>query len=882
MLWRWILALSWAVLLLVGGPAEGAEGTGEPEVLASYHALWLETVSPLLSETERARFEALDDAEAREAFIAGFWRSRDPTPGTPDNDFRELWERNARLGRELFGSLDDDRARALVLIGARPQKVHVFPCPAFQIRLGDLNGDGAVEMGDLRVWVYPPSWVVPYGRSEPLSEGFSLVFVERCTHPRGPRCQGVAHRLWTPEDGSLHGLPGEKPAEMVVARMRAHGNRTGCFAGDAVWEELAAALRSGLGWEGLEERLGLADLRPHSDGWIDAALRDLRPASADLATLRLGFPARTREGTVLEGVVGVSQEAFEVAAPGETERAALALEGEVFTEAQQVDRFSYRYHLPLLAAAGDQISLSFHRRLPPGSYGLVVRLFDNEEDPLWRETREIRVPDLGKGTPTWSGDPDLLEALAVDAAPERHEVQLVPPGPGLYVGPVELEVAAYGPAVSGVELWLDGERAAEDGSPPYRFEVDLGEAPRSHALRAVAVDDAGRELARDEVRLNAGPHRFAVRLLAPTPGEAPANRALLTRVAVERPRDARIDRLELYLDDALAATLYQPPFVQHLSFPPGREPYFVRAVAYLEDGRTAEDTVFLHSSGEAEEIEVELVELYTTVLDREGRPVLGLTAEDFTVLDEGEEQPIHRFQTLDDVPIHVGLLMDVSDSMAPHLDQARESALRFFEQVLRPGDQAAVVAFHHRPRIVAAFTEHVEVLESSMVGLLAEGGTALYDSLVFALHYFGGLRGKRALVLLSDGEDQHSRATLSDALDYARRVGVAVYPIAIGSGDVRTLGREDPGLGRTLHKWVFASPYVRQLRRLARETGGRYFAVEDVADLDTVYRVLEEELRSQYLVTYHVPAGVGEGFRRVELRVADPELAVHTMGGYIP
>ena len=134
------------------------------------------------------------------------------------------------------------------------------------------------------------------------------------------------------------------------------------------------------------------------------------------------------------------------------------------------------------------------------------------------------------------------------------------------------------------------------------------------------------------------------------------------------------------------------------------------------------------------------------------------------------------------------------------------------------------------------FTNDHEVLAGGLAGLTAEGETALHDSLVYALHYFSGLRGKRALILLSDGEDVGSAYTFDEALDFARRTGVPIYTIGLGVAQRDAMART-------------------KLVRLAQDTGGRSFFIDSAEGLTSVYKRIETELRAQYLIAYQSSQG---------------------------
>jgi len=267
--------------------------------------------------------------------------------------------------------------------------------------------------------------------------------------------------------------------------------------------------------------------------------------------------------------------------------------------------------------------------------------------------------------------------------------------------------------------------------------------------------------------------------------------------------------------------------------------------------------------GPGESLDVDFVELYATVLDRGGHPVDDLRPEEVELLEDGRPQALRRFERVGDVPIHAAVMLDTSGSMAERLDAAVAAALRFFEEVLTPSDRAAVITFADAPHLAVRFTGRIDRLAGGLAHLAADGETALYDSLAYALHYFSGLTGKRAIVLLSDGADSRSRTRFEDVLDFARRTGVAIYTIGL---DIPSTPPE-PGM---------------VLERLARETGGRYFAVQRATSLGSVYERIESELRAQWLLAYQSDAPGGAAFRHVEVRIRRPGCTARTAAGYYP
>ncbi|HEX2165041.1 MAG TPA: VWA domain-containing protein [Thermoanaerobaculia bacterium] len=667
-----------------------------------------------------------------------------------------------------------------------------------------------------------------------------------------------------------------------------------CVAG----ERLVAALSRALDWVGLAEA-GRLPPRPNPE-WLAAFLAtttELPAAAATFAAdLALSFPGARGGRTVVQGVVEVPRGAATLA----TDHGPafdFVVDGEVLRKGERFESFRYRFRVPA-DGAGERLPLVFQRALRPGAYRLLVRVEDVAGGRWFRDEREIEVPFLRPGEPlvadaALAGDSPAADpgepATAPAASPSPTDpvaeanlslgtdevtVRLLPAPDTLTVGNTRVEAVTTGEDVARVRFLVDGREVMSKGRPPWSVELDLGRDLRTFEVAAVAVDARGEELARDELLLNAGPHRFAVRLVEPQPTRR-YRQSLRVAAEVEVPEGDLLDRVELYLDDALVATLYQPPFTQPVRLRAPGEPAYVRAVAVLADGNAVEDVVFVNVPDRFEEVDVHTVELYTTVVDRNGRPVEDLAREDFRVLEEGVEQEVRRFERVDRVSIYAGVLLDTSSSMAEELPEALEAASRFFATVLRPRDRAAVVVFAERPELAVRFTNDPEVLAGGLAGVGAHGGTALWDSLIFTLHYFSGVSGKRALVLLSDGDDQGSHYSFEEALEYARRTGVTVYAI---------------GLGADAH-----TPAVRtKLLRLADETGGRTFFVGRAHELAQVYAQIERELRSQYLLVYQSSldaaaggpgeegAGGEEDFREVAVEVVRPGVEAKTIRGYFP
>ena len=826
-------------------------------VLPEKYRAWIEVVDILLTAEEWDLFLGLTRDYQRDAFIDRFWQSRDDNPRTARNEFRDGWEARTEEARRRFGDIRDGRARALRLNGI-PDGVLTSDCP--------------MVLWPLEVWYF--------SRSERTQRELILILYRKWGAGRW--------RIWDPAEGidvliADGAAASEEPVDRDWRSAMAGEESKGGFARvlacgpDDKGKKIAAAIgwiaEKARDWPFLQQKFESSPPAPGGE-WVqtfESYLTDVPAGAPTLeAKLDVEFPGRQRSRTVFQGLIAVPvSEAGAVQLAGSRSYNFL-LTGEVLTkagadteDAELFDRFRFRFDVPASEApAGSTIPLVFQRPLRPGEYTLILKVEDLNSGRFFRVERPLTVPLVEAAMPPPPpSDPDTARVLAAAnqaLANGDTVVQILPPPGELPTGMIRFDTLTS-PDIAQVTFALDGRPVLTKRKPPFSVELDLGALPRPRTLTAVGYDAAGRELARDERLVNAAANRFRVRLAEPRRGER-YDTSVPVRAEVEVPDGETVERVEVYLDETRVATLYQPPYTQAVILPKDRPLAYVRAVAYLSDGNTTEDLVFVNAPDYLDEIDVDFVELYTSVTDRQGRPVEGLTARDFKVEEDGVPQTIARFERVSNLPIHAAVALDVSASMEDSLDQARAAALQFLETSVRPKDRAAVITFNDRPYLAVKFTKDVNALASGLAGLKAERGTALYDTIVFTLFYFNGVKGQRAILLLSDGKDEGSRFGWEDALDYARRAGVAIYPI---------------GLGPQVEK--------PKLKKLAEETGGRAFFLEDASGLTPVYAAIEEELRSKYLIAYQSTNTSGsETFRAVELKVARPGAEAKTMRGYYP
>ncbi|GMU67015.1 MAG: hypothetical protein AMXMBFR36_32890 [Acidobacteriota bacterium] len=463
-------------------------------------------------------------------------------------------------------------------------------------------------------------------------------------------------------------------------------------------------------------------------------------------------------------------------------------------------------------------------------------------------------------------------AALVDLLPGREPVLLPPLGDGAVVGELRVEPLVAGPEVARVDYLLDGERLASSDRAPFAARLDFGSVPAPRRLEAVAFDAASRELGRDAIEVNSGVAPFAVRIVEPRGAITGGTVDLEAEVSL--PADARLDRVEIFRDDALEATLYAPPFRHRLSLPADGAAGFVAVVAHAADGTTVEDVRTIGAPGLGERVEVRLVEVVAVVTGADGRPVGDLGIDDFELVEDGVAQRLEAVRDGSELPLTLGLAIDSSASLYEEIAEVQGAAIDFLALTLEERDRAFVVDFDSEPRLAADLTGSLGDLTAAIGSLRPGGSTALCDALVYSLARLQRVRGRRGLVMLTDGLGGADRVSMSACHRFVERSGVPVYLLLLPESGPKDERR--------------AADAAEQLARLVAPSGGRLVRVEDVARLGTVYREIREELAAQYVLSYYPSRAVspeelaGAGWRRIALAVRAAELDARTAAGYRP
>lgn len=331
--------------------------------------------------------------------------------------------------------------------------------------------------------------------------------------------------------------------------------------------------------------------------------------------------------------------------------------------------------------------------------------------------------------------------------------------------------------------------------------------------------------------------------------------------------------------------------------------------------------------------DVKVVNVFATVRDKQGQIIRNLTKDDFTLEENGQPQTIRYFAQQSDLPLTLGLLVDTSGSERRMIPTERDASSTFVEQVLRPDrDKIFLIHFDHQVELLQDLTSSRQAIEKALDGLNSPqwgngggqssgqggggygggnsgggyggggggygrqrgghrgGGTALYDAIYLASNdVMKKQAGRKALILLTDGEDNGSKVSLAEAVSSAQRADTLAYSVRIaddeggmnpgfmGPGMGRHGGWGGPGRGGYSNR----PDGKKILQQISRETGGAYFEVSKKKTVDAIYAQIEEELRNQYSIGYTPQPPPSEGeYRKIQLTLKNKNYVVQAREGY--
>lgn len=800
--------------------------------LPDQHREFLANVDPIILPDEVETFLRLETDAQREMFIEDFWRRRDIAQGTTNHAYKREYEVRLEFVRDELGQVASDRGR-LYLLHGEPTARWVINCNAYQ---------------PLDIWYY--RYLEPFHQHDI----YFLFFIAN-----GHR----EFRLWNP-------LGGADAIRELVARDNIASRGTGnpIFDCPKDGEVIVAGIG---GMLNIKERLGVAFEPPKlMTEDVKAMTRSLVIATQGApklpTELTVRYPAGDGNRTDAQVTILVPRAAVKPNDVTGVPVYSIDVVGEVVREEQLYEKFRYRFDFPA-DTKEEQLPLVLDRLLRPGTYHARFKIVDVVTAAEAIVERELVVPQVDIPAAITAGRAEATDTIddirrVMDARETR--LRIVPLGEDALSGLQTIETLVTGPAVKAVEFWLDGKKVATRRQPPFTLDLDFGNVPRIHRIRALAVNAQGETLTGDEITVNTGTDPFRIRIASPRVApkiSGPTRVELDVRVPIGK----ELASVDLYWNEQRVATLFDPPFIHTVNVPKTEGIGYLRAVATLSDGETPpiEDMVFVNTPQFIEEVNVHFVELPTTVLDRSGKPRNDLAASAFQVLDEGKPVKVEKFEQVKNLPLAIGMAVDTSGSMESRMSEAQKAGAQFFRGVMKKGDKAFLVGFDAQPHLVQKWSPNLIDLQAALAKLRPEESTALYDAIVYSLYNFIGVKGQKALVLLTDGKDTVSKFTYDQAVEYARRAAVPIYVVGLAIRGTELDTRS-------------------KLNRLAGETGGNVYYIDNATGLTKIYDDIQNELRSQYVLGFYPAADVKVGSAWRELTVKVSEGKAKTIRGYYP
>ena len=807
---------------------------------------FLEDVEPIITPSELDTFLVLETDAQREIYTTEFWHRRDVAQGTTNFTFKQQYYERLETAKEKFKNLSSDRSRVYLIQGE----------PA--------------EMLDVDCRLVVPIQIWKYLYVPGLGHDVRFLFYKSRN--------GFDYRLFTPmSSDQMADLVSEEQVGTAVQPGNAVGSVFGpinpyssvsnlevtCKYGDEVMKAIAQAQLNKFDMNKVFDAPKVNEEDVHKIlRSVVLATPNATPLNADLSVT---FPAKQGGRTDTQLTLLVPRNQLTLKDVNGSKLYSLDVVGEVLKDDQLFENYRYRFDYPG-AISSDKVAVVIDRFLRPSDYKARVKISDANSTAETIVEKTITVPEL-QDTPAQRQMKDAANAtlsqLKDDIESGDTRLRIVPLSDDLVNGVQHIETLAYGNDIKAVEFYLDNKKVMTKRQPPYTLDLDFGNVPQSRRVRAVALNEKGEPITGDEIVVNSGNEPFRVRIVSPRVAIKLRGK---TRVEmdVHTPEGKKLDKLELYLNTTRVATLYGPPYVQTVDIPETAGVGYLRAIATLTDDTQApiEDVVMINTPQFMQEVNVHLVELPTTVL-RNGRPVNDLPETAFRVLDEGKPVKVSKFEHVSNLPLSLGLAIDTSASMQPRMDEARKAGAQFFSNVMRQGDRAFLVSFDTQPQVIQRWSPKLADINAGLAKLRAEEATALYDAVVYSLYNFLGVKGQKALIVITDGKDTASKFSWDQAIEYAQRTAVPIYTIGIGIRPTEVDVRY-------------------KLSKFATETGGNAYYIEAASDLKRVYGEIENELRSQYILGFYPPEQVKPGSKWHEVSVQVSNGRAKTIRGYYP
>ena len=452
------------------------------------------------------------------------------------------------------------------------------------------------------------------------------------------------------------------------------------------------------------------------------------------------------------------------------------------------------------------------------------------------------------------GDRSVLPQTNSDAT-----IRIVLPQRPTLAGNAEFS-ATTEPHVTRVQWYLDSRPVRGSDQRPFRVRINLGSTPRLHSIEAVGYDAGGNPLARATTTINDRLDELRMHIVSPAIDKV----AGLVRLEADAyvPPGRTLQTVEFSWNDRPIERFSAPPYRADFDAP-ANFGYF-RVAGTLDDGRTAEDARVMNAGEFSDSVDVHTVAFAATVTDRQGRRVNGLRAGDFAAFDESSKIDL-AVRDAENEPVTIGLAIDLSSSMTTVLLPIMQLGGKLIDSSVTANDKMFLVSFDEQPRLVTPPTGDASLLKSRLQDVHAAGGTALADALAFSMQQFTGMTGKKALVLITDGNEGSSDQKANACLEMAKESGVPIYVIVpLESGDAEG-----------------GPAFRRVLKQMANVTGGLTFHRPKREEIAGVIARIRDEVRGQYLLFFSAGHNDAPGSWR-SLRVTLPAkpATVRTITGY--
>jgi len=333
-------------------------------------------------------------------------------------------------------------------------------------------------------------------------------------------------------------------------------------------------------------------------------------------------------------------------------------------------------------------------------------------------------------------------------------------------------------------------------------------------------------------------------------------------VDVKASDPAATEKVEFYVDDKLIFIDTEPPYRCVFDFGTEARSWVIKATAFHREGLTVSDQVILRKVIINYAVQVNRVILYSTAMSQKDNKkyVLDLEKKDMVLEEDGVKQEIIDFYR-EERPVTLAVVSDSSGSMQAAMPIVHNAASRFID-TLGAEDKALVIDFDDKVYLLQDVTSDKKDLRLALTSTNALGGTALYDALYASYRKLKGVDGRKAIILLSDGDDTASKFSFRRVLDEAKINDILIYSIGLGTGML------DVDLRRVL-------------KSLAEETGGHAYFPDKPDELEAVYREISLELKSQYYATYEPQNTTWDGrWRKIRLTAPGRDVEMRTRSGY--